>query len=203
MNIPPNLLDKLSPSPTGGLPQSWATVIAACIAVIAAGIAFYGVWYQVRANTRQQNANREVDVRLAREQMKSQADLAREERLAEAEGVRQAERISLVRDVAELSNQAITDITFAVHERINDKLTDATQQQLLNTVRRMQLDAEMMRVLGLSKARSALLKYIVEITSHYKDESPIDSGDFNEIRREMLDVCMQDLGIADSPSGRE
>ncbi|GAA4297599.1 hypothetical protein [Mycobacterium paraffinicum] len=66
VNLPPDVIDKLSPHETG-LPQSWATIIAACIAVAAAAIALLGVWWQIRSAAREARNDRAADVRLTRQ----------------------------------------------------------------------------------------------------------------------------------------
>jgi hypothetical protein len=52
INLPTDVVNKLSPH-EGGLPQSWATIIAAGIAVFAALIALGGVWWQIRSTARE------------------------------------------------------------------------------------------------------------------------------------------------------
>jgi hypothetical protein len=66
LNLPPDVVNKLSPHESG-LPQSWATIIAACIAVLAALLALGGVWWQIRAAGREARRDRAVDARLSRQ----------------------------------------------------------------------------------------------------------------------------------------
>ena len=47
VNLPPDVVSKLSPHESG-LPQAWATIIGACIVVVAALIALGGVRWQIR-----------------------------------------------------------------------------------------------------------------------------------------------------------
>ncbi|GAA3532456.1 hypothetical protein [Mycolicibacterium helvum] len=79
VNLPSDVVDKLSPHETG-LPISWATIIAACITVLAAFIALGGIWWQIRAAAKDSRSNRVADAKLAR-----QSQLA--ERMAEALGI--------------------------------------------------------------------------------------------------------------------
>ncbi|MCV7346078.1 hypothetical protein [Mycolicibacterium rhodesiae] len=79
VNLPSDVLDKLSPHETG-LPISWATIIAACITVLAALVALAGIWWQIRAAARESRSNRVADAKLAR-----QSHLA--ERMGEALGI--------------------------------------------------------------------------------------------------------------------
>jgi hypothetical protein len=67
VNLPPDVVNKLSPHESG-LPQSWATIIAATIAVLAALIALAGVSWQVRSAAAEARKDRESDARLARQQ---------------------------------------------------------------------------------------------------------------------------------------
>jgi hypothetical protein len=76
INLPPDVVDKLSPHQTG-LSGAWATIIAASIAVVAALIALCGVWWQIRSAAKEARKNRLADAQLAR-----QAQLV--ERMAEA-----------------------------------------------------------------------------------------------------------------------
>jgi hypothetical protein len=66
VNLAPDVLNKLSPHETG-LPQSWATIIAACIAVTAALLALCGVSRQIAAIAREGQQNRAADARMRRE----------------------------------------------------------------------------------------------------------------------------------------
>ena len=89
VNIPEELLDFLRQQQSG-LPESTATIVASCIAVVAALIALSGVGWQVRAASREARADRVTDARIAR-----QSQLV--ERMADALG--------LTRALEELLNQ--------------------------------------------------------------------------------------------------
>lgn len=67
INLPPDVVNKLSPHESG-LPQSWATIIAAGFVVLAALIAFVGVSRQIRSAATEARKNRESDARLARQE---------------------------------------------------------------------------------------------------------------------------------------
>lgn len=60
VTIPQDVLDQLSHQ--GGLSQAWATIIAALIAVLAAGIALFGVWLGLRADRTQSQRRERVRV---------------------------------------------------------------------------------------------------------------------------------------------
>jgi hypothetical protein len=64
VNLPTDVVNKLSPHESG-LPQSWATIIAACIAIAAALLALWGVSRQIRADSRTARQSRLIE-RMAR-----------------------------------------------------------------------------------------------------------------------------------------
>lgn len=82
VNIPEELLEFLQQQQSG-LPESTATIVAACIAVVAALIALSGVGWQIRAASREARADRVTDARIAR-----QSQLV--ERMADALGLSRA-----------------------------------------------------------------------------------------------------------------
>lgn len=71
VQLPPEVVKHFAP-PSDGLSQATATIIAALIAVVAAGIAFGGVIYQVRATARGQQKDRDDENRRQRWTERSQ-----------------------------------------------------------------------------------------------------------------------------------
>jgi alkanesulfonate monooxygenase SsuD/methylene tetrahydromethanopterin reductase-like flavin-dependent oxidoreductase (luciferase family) len=100
VNLPPEVVDKLSPHQSG-LPQSWATIIAAFIAVVAALIALGGVWWQIRSAAREAANDRAAAAKEARNDRVADARLARHAQLVE----RMAEAVDLTRSLQDVLSQ--------------------------------------------------------------------------------------------------
>jgi hypothetical protein len=91
VNIPADVVDRLTPHTQSGLSQPWATIIAAAIALFAAFFAYMGIRTHVRAAASQAAATREAEER-------------REAR---------SERVQLLSDALDASNEVQRTVTDA------------------------------------------------------------------------------------------
>jgi len=136
------------PSPhETGLPQSWATIIAACIAVIAALIALCGVKRQVAATAREGQKGRAAD-----------AKMQRQEQLVE----RMAKAVELSIEMGRIL-RAHQNVPSGQWENKDDLVAWAdmlTQGKLL---------VSMLRVLGARQSSTSLLAYLNRVADIAND----------------------------------
>jgi hypothetical protein len=155
VNLPPDVVDKLSPHESG-LPQSWAIIIAACIAVVAALIALGGVRWQIRSAATEARKNRIADNRLAR-----QAQLVE----------RMADGFALTRSLQDLLAANTRAPIGGWSESDQNAFNEQTQQA--RTL------VSMLRVLGAHSSSGALWKvtYQLNVTSRDNERgSPTRTG---------------------------
>ena len=179
VNVPEELLEFLRQQQSG-LPESTATIIAACIAVVAALIALSGVGWQIRAASREARADRVTDARIAR-----QSQLV--ERMADALG--------LTRALEELLNQNRGHL---------DDWSHQAKHAFGETTQRSRSLTNVLIVLGAEESGAALhrLTYLFNIMAN----SPADGvGDIEiptldgksdlELSGDMLTAFQHDLDL--------
>jgi hypothetical protein len=180
VTVPTDTLDKLAPHQSG-LPQSWATIIAALIAVAAACIAFSGVLLQIRATAAQAEANRHAD-----------AELAREERHAQAAAARRGERIKLVREATDLTQTAFNHaIGLAVEPE--SKTSGQDVSNLMEAVYRGFLTRDMMLLVGLRKSAAGLNMYMEGLRDTVEAPNIEDVMKVAETRSDLLQLFVEEL----------
>jgi len=140
VNIPPELVNRLNP-PLSFPSPGWATIIAALIALCAAGIAFCGVMMQVRATAREQQRNREADIRRA-------------QRIERAELLVQA-----AREANELWDAFV----------LRDIRPDEATKKLEKASDAATLTTELLRLAGLPKSADALTELSGEVLEAWRD----------------------------------
>jgi hypothetical protein len=141
VNVPPDVVDRLTPHASSGLSQPWATIIAAVIALAAATIAYMGVRAQVRATASQAAATREAEERQA---------------------VR-LERVRLLSDALEASNEVqrtVTDARSAVMQRARENVSadvyKGPKDQFLYAIAKATLAKDLLKISGLRTAADAV-----------------------------------------------
>jgi hypothetical protein len=145
VNLPPDVVNKLPPHESG-LPQSWATIIAASVAVLAALIAFAGVSWQIRSAAKEARSDRESDARLARQ-----------EHLVE----RMAEAIALYR--------SLQDLLGSNTRRPLTGWSEAHQNAFNEQTQRVRALHSMLWLLGARRSSAALERVVYQMNCIAKD----------------------------------
>ncbi|MBJ7287996.1 hypothetical protein [Williamsia sp.] len=133
IHLPRDVVDKLAPKQSPdiwlGLTQPWATILAACIALIAALIAFGGVWWQIRSNGR--NLHKQLD---------EQDRLHSLTRSAEWLRMQRGERMTALLDSAEkAASMAPLAVEYQWHDELSDPDwdSDLTDYPVLERIRKL------------------------------------------------------------------
>jgi hypothetical protein len=178
VTIPHDLLEKLAPHQSG-LSQAWATIIAAVIALVAAGLAVFGVWLRMNADVKDAQRTRRADAARARHDRRAQADVARQNRFAEAEKARHADRIRLLAEAAELS-QSMWDVAYELtgrRSRCED--TGDRDLQFHEQFMKATLTIAMLHIHGLPKSATSLTRFIqaASVLAYSAEKDPADAAD--------------------------
>ena len=188
VNLPPDVVNKLSPHESG-LPQSWATIIAADIAVSAALIALAGVWWQIRSAAREARRDRGHDARLARQPQ-----------LVE----RMGESIALTRSLQDLLGHNTRAPLRGWDEADKDAFNEQTQ--------RATALSSMLQVLGAEKSGGAFwrLTYLLNIIANENERGTpssksqrLDGKSTLQLRSEMMTAFRIDLSEQTEPARTE
>jgi hypothetical protein len=172
----------------GGLPQSYATIIAACIAVLAALIALGGVWWQIRAAARQASRQIRAAATEARNDRATNARLGRQDHLVE----RMAEGLTLTRSLQDLLRGKGAPLR---------EWGETNKNAFNEQTERARTLVSMLVVLGAVKSGQALWKltYLLNIIANQQPTdrggSKLDGKSAMQLRSEMTIAFQDDLSV--------
>jgi hypothetical protein len=181
VNLPPDVVNKLSPHESG-LPQSWATIVAASIAVAAALLAFWSVSRQINAAAREGQKNRTTDTQIAKRNRATDVHAARQALLVE----RMAEAIT--------GHRLLEDLIRANHAKPLRDWEEGERNAFSQETQTMRAISSMLRVLGAGSSSGALWKltYQMNINANEGRANPV-VGPTQKLVTAMLTAFHDDL----------
>jgi hypothetical protein len=221
VNLPSDVVDKLSPHETG-LPISWATIIAACITVLAAFVALGGIWWQVRAAAKQSREAIAAAAKQSRESTAAAAEQSREAIAAAAEQSREA----IAAAAEESRNSRVADARLARQSQLTERMAEAlglvraledsltehnrvplnqwpsSAQRVFNQqTQQARTLCNILLVLGAEESCGALDRYIylmnIMAKDHARESDSLDDKSYMELRDAMHATFTRDLSLPD------
>ena len=168
------MLENLTPHPTG-LTQPWATVIAACIALAAALVAWKSVKSTIKAAA--------DEGKLARQ---SDKDIARENREAEDRRLLEAERARLLADALHHGQRMFVRAAgVRGQKQTGHSDTDTTLQYNESSTQAL-VARDMMVVRGLNESADAYLDFVKAVQRYAGNNPQWDVGEVQALRDKVL-----------------
>ncbi|WP_441963516.1 hypothetical protein [Mycolicibacterium houstonense] len=208
VNLPADIVDKLSPHESG-LSTPWATIIAACITVLAAGVALFGIWWQIRAAAEQSRRSIRAAAAVSRKSIRAAAEEARNDRVADARLARQAQLTERMAEALGLA-RSLEDLLNEHNSVALDKWDTSAQQQFNEQTQRARTLCNILMLLEAGDSCAALHAYtlLANIKAKHSERGTgragpdsLDGKSFLELRSGLHTAFTTDLSVL-GPSRR-
>ncbi|WP_139830467.1 hypothetical protein [Mycobacterium paraense] len=171
--------------------QPNATIIAACIAVVAAGLALFGVWWRARADAKEARNDREAE-----------AERAAADREAAAEQNRRAEQMHVVTRVVDASFALIDTTSKVIDGKRAGRDTKTEGLQAQEKIAEAWLLRDLLTIWGLPKAAQHLGQLIHDATHGLLEgeSSNTTFATLMQVRIDLIEQLRTELGINNPPT---